>query len=69
LYNPITAANVHFFLEYDAMRKIFLKRFGGTEKMCIFAVPFGRRGKLIELLEDKSTSRKYFIVATVKEQA
>ena len=34
--------------------------------MCIFAVPFGRRGELIELLEDKSTSRN--IVATIFEE-
>jgi hypothetical protein len=28
--------------------------------MCIFAVPFERGGKLIELLEDKSTSKKVY---------
>ena len=33
--------------------------------MCIFAVPFERRGKLIELLEDKSTS-KYFYCSNSK---
>jgi hypothetical protein len=39
---PITAANVDNFLLCIAFEKYFLKRFGGKEKMCIFAVPFGR---------------------------
>ena len=35
--------------------------------MCIFAVPFGRGGEFIELLEDKSTSKYFDIVAYNRE--
>jgi hypothetical protein len=40
----ITVANVGIFPIIATNSKIFLKRFGGKEKMCIFAVPFGRGG-------------------------